>query len=650
MKISLAGPAYTAKSVVAAAQETINWYPETIAVGDEPRRQTLVGRPGLKFFAQLTPAKIRCLWAGGGRLFAIHGNKQSEINQAAGITTAAQTVAESSPAASPDPAQIFSNGHQLMIVAGGLVYCNNGAGPEQVFFQLTGTGDTLPTGTGHTFENVLYLDTGTLFTAVMMGGPITIAGRKHTVVLFIDSTHVTIDPPSPIVGGDPVETRWTFTGVGYPGGVNTLSRDPGPMEFAADMVGKVITANGRNYTVTAFTDVDHLAITPAAPYEADVRWNIQGDEPVTAVTGGFLDGYFVVNRPPNPPAPVARAGTRRRNRAGVEEDPGRQFNISALQDGTLWDPLDFGVKEGHGDYIRSILCDHEELWLLGNETTEIWSNVGDPLFPFQRIPGAFIHEGSVSTYAPCSVGTTVCALTGSPNGQTVAYQAVGFQPQRVSTFAQEQAWNAPGFNARDAVSYSYLDAGHLFWVINFWAQQQTWVYDVTEKLWHQRYAYSAPLAKYVRYQPWFHVFIPEWGVGGKHIVGDPATGKLYEQSLDFYDDDDNVIQYIRTFPHLLDEDRNLFHHRFELFLETGTVVAPAPEMIVGLDWSNDRGHTFPANRTVLQTSGVAGKFNKRIVWRRLGSSRDRVYRIGVQGKGKVALTDAFLEVTPSGIA
>ena len=83
-------------------------------------------------------------------------------------------------------------------------------------------------------------------------------------------------------------------------------------------------------------------------------------------------------------------------------------------------------------------------------------------------------------------------------------------------------------------------------------------------------------------------------------------------------------------------------------METGTVAAGDPEMTVGLDWSNDRGHTFlPVPQ--FQSSGAAGNYSKRIVWRRLGRSRDRVYRIGVQGKGKVAMTDAFLEATP-GIA
>jgi hypothetical protein len=76
-------------------------------------------------------------------------------------------------------------------------------------------------------------------------------------------------------------------------------------------------------------------------------------------------------------------------------------------------------------------------------------------------------------------------------------------------------------------------------------------------------------------------------------------------------------------------------------METGLT----PQMLVGLDWSDDRGHTFTAVAP-FHTSGGAGQLSARIVWRRLGRSRDRVYRVGVQGTGKVALTDAFLEVTP----
>jgi hypothetical protein len=571
MKISLSGPSYTLQSVVAAAQQCMNLYPETLAVADEPRRQVLFGRPGLKLFATLSPAKIRCLWAGGGRLFAIHGNKLSEVLSNGTVNARAGIVATGS--IEPDPAQIFSNGHQLMVVSGGLVYCDNGGvggGPLPVNFSVGGTASA--TGT----NDQLHWLTGTPFDFSMVGRTLRMDGSFY----HVDAVPVTT-----------------------PAGILML-------------------------------------VTPNPPLTSEGVWTVDSGGPLDGVTGGFLDGYFIVNRVPTP---------------GVANDPGRQFNISALYDGTLWDPLDFGVKEGYADYINSILCDHEELILFGRETIEVWTNIGSTLdnsgvasFPFQRQAGAFIRDGSVAVYAPCSVGPYICWLGGTPSGQTVAYRALAFTPERISTYAQESTWNAPDFKVSDTVSYSYRDGGHLFWVVNFWQQGQRggcWVYDMGEGLWHERAGYDTTLKQFERYQPWFHAFIPEWGQGGTHIVGDPVTGKLYEQALKYYDDDGAAIQYLRAFPHLLNENRNQFHHRFEAYMETGTVAAAAPEMIVGLDWSDDRGHTFKT-LPPLHSSGVNNDFTKRIVWRRLGRSRDRVYRIGVQGHAKVALTDAFLEATP----
>jgi hypothetical protein len=43
--------------------------------------------------------------------------------------------------------------------------------------------------------------------------------------------------------------------------------------------------------------------------------------------------------------------------------------------------------------------DHREIWLFGNNTTEIWINIGDPDFPFQRIQGAFLEIGCAAPYS-----------------------------------------------------------------------------------------------------------------------------------------------------------------------------------------------------------------------------------------------------------
>src|SRR5262245_56416355 len=120
MRISLAGPSYTSGSVNAAAQQTMNLVPEPIEVANEPVRMALYGRPGIRMFTILTQPKIRALWSGGGRLFCVSGPTLSEVFENH------NTVDRPGPMATgpndPDPAQIYSNGHQLMIVSGGKVY------------------------------------------------------------------------------------------------------------------------------------------------------------------------------------------------------------------------------------------------------------------------------------------------------------------------------------------------------------------------------------------------------------------------------------------------------------------------------------------------------------------------------------------------
>jgi len=393
--------------------------------------------------------------------------------------------------------------------------------------------------------------------------------------------------------------------------------------------------DGHIYTIVGVNLVaspKQAFLDPAPPDATDVIWLAGTGPQVDAVSGCFLDGYGIVNRVPAP---------------GTPDDPGRQFAISAINDFTSWSPLDFGVKEGHPDYIRSVLADHEELWLFGTETIEIWTNTGGDStnpFPFQRTPGAFIHEGSVSTYAPCSVGLSVCWLGGGPDGQVIAYRAQGLQPQRISTHAEEHRWNAGGYKVSDAVTFGYTEGGHIFWCVNFWQQQEVWVYDLTTGLWHERAAWDAGASQYLRHRPWYHAFIPEWGGNGKHIVGDPATGKLYEQSLDYTTDDGDWVQYTRAMPHLANEDQYGYHHRFEMYLESGAQASGDPAPVLGLDWSDDRGHTFIDQRVT--QAAASGDYRRRAVWRRLGKSRDRVYRVGVTSKSKVAIVDAFVEMTP----
>lgn len=340
------------------------------------------------------------------------------------------------------------------------------------------------------------------------------------------------------------------------------------------------------------------AISPAQP----------GGQSGTARTGTFLDGYYIASK-----------------------FSSKKFFISSINDGTTWDALDFASKEGYPDAINAVLSYQSELWLFGDQTTEVWVNDGSADFPFRRQPGAFIHEGCVATFSPIGLGTNVGWLGGDATGRTVAWIAQGYQPQRVSTHAVEQAWNGYGTVA-DATSWTYTDRGHVFWVLTFPTAGATWVYDLVTKMWHERASLTSGALGQYRARCNAYVF-------DRQLVGAYNSGKLYSLLANVYLDDGQPIRRIRTAPHISEEQLRAFYHRFQLDMEVGL----ASGATVSLDWSDDGGHTF--NTPINKSLGTTGAYKQRVIWNRLGSSRDRVFRVTTEAAQRVALIDAYVQIT-----
>jgi hypothetical protein len=349
----------------------------------------------------------------------------------------------------------------------------------------------------------------------------------------------------------------------------------------------------------------------AAPVPADdtIPSGQPGGQVGTASTGTFLDGYFIASKYSS-----------------------KRFFISDLSEGAAtWDASDYGTKEGYPDAINRILSYQSELWLFGDQTTEVWINDGNADFPFRRQPGAFIHEGCVATFSPVGLGTNIGWLGGDATGRTVAWIAQGYQPQRVSTHAVEQAWAAYATVA-DAISWTYTDRGHIFWVLTFPTAAATWAYDLVTKMWHERASLTGGTLGQYRARCNAYVF-------GRQLVGAYDSGKLYSLLPTTYTDDGQPIRRIRTAPHIAEEQLRAFYHRLQLDLEVGLTNGAT----VSLDWSDDGGHTF--NTPISKSLGSTGSYKQRVIWNRLGSSRDRVFRVTTDAQQRVALIDAYLQVT-----
>lgn len=398
--------------------------------------------------------------------------------------------------------------------------------------------------------------------------------------------------------------------------------------FDIGMTGQTIVFTGvpgGPYTVQSIFSPNLLTTTPNPGLFSSNDWSCT---PVmNARRGTFLDGYFVVSRPSS-----------------------RQFNISNLLDGATWDGLDYAYKEGYPDNLQAVWAEPPLLYLLGVETLEVWRNTGNASFPLERVDGGFSRVGLAATWSCASLMGRLHMLAGGSYGQVVAVRMDGTTPVRISSYALEEALKVVAF-PNEGWSYTYVDRGHLFWVLYF-GGINTWVFDATEAMhrppqecWHERAMWDGAIN--LPYKAAFHTFLPEWN-GGTHIVGDAANGKLYMQSSDYYDDLGNDIQYCRALAYVFNDNKRIYHHRLEVEMETGVMGT----LTVEIDWSDDRGETFGADGVVgARRSLTAYKaaasldYTTRFFTTRLGSSRGRIYRLWLTGKSRVAVADAFLEAT-----
>ena len=351
-------------------------------------------------------------------------------------------------------------------------------------------------------------------------------------------------------------------------------------------------------------------------------------DPVTTVanvsTVAFLDGFFV---------------------ALIKNS--NKIQTSALLDATTWPGLNVNEVSEFPDNVVSMAILHREVVLFGLKASVVYDDLGlSPGSPLGVNQSAgVIEQGAVALYSPVNLDNTVFWLGQDSRGAGIAWRFSGYTPVRISTHAMEFAWSRYPTIA-DAIGYGYQDQGHSFFVLTFPSGNATWVYDVATQLWHQRAAWNG--LNFTRHLAQNHVYC-----FGKHLVGDFQSGKVYEMSIDFLTDNGQAIRRVRRAPHVSLEQQWMFHSQLEVILETG--IGPQPPLLDGqgnprgpmasLRWSDDGGHTWSNYHD--EDMGQTGKYRTRVMFRRLGRSRDRVYELSCADPAIYRVIDAYLEATPN---
>jgi len=609
------GPSYEAPSIYQDAQECINYFPEIDPLKQPGDRGVvaLYPTPGLTSQVVLQTAQevrgmrtvsggAQLVAVGGPYLYALTSNLVPTIvgvlnssTGSVGITdnglnvyivdgTYRYTWRISSPASAVFTGSISGTTLTVTAMTSGTIAIS------QALFGLSISAETvitaLGTGTGgvgtYTVNNSQTISSETMNSATV-GAVVT--GSMATTTLTVTAVTSGTLYVGQTVRGAGVTTNTIITALGTgTGGTGTYTIN-NSQTFSSG------TLYGLNYTIIPSTDG---AFTGANVVD-------------------IVDNYFVYNRPST-----------------------QQWAASGLLS-PITAALSFASKDGAPDNLVSLIVDHREVYLLGENSSEVWVDTGSVPFAFQRIPGTSTQHGIAAVFSMARVGNSFAYVSKNIRGQAEIVMMNGYVPSRISTHAVENTLT--GQTISDAVAWTYQLEGHEVYVVSFPTIDITWAYDATTTMWH-KWLYNDNNNVYHRCRGNCAALFQ-----GNVLVGDYANGIIYKLDRNNYTDNGQPIKRLRRAPHIVTDLQRQYFDELQIQFQPGVGLSTGqgndPQAM--LRWSDDGGSTWSSEHWA--TIGLTGAYKNRAIWRRLGQTRDRVFEVTVTDPIKAVIISANLKAS-----
>jgi hypothetical protein len=654
------GASYEAPSIYQDAQECINFFPEVDPAKQQGERGViaLYPTPGLTIKAVLPNLQeVRGLHtvSGGNQLIAVCGSYVYALTANLVPSVIGQLNSNSGIV------RITDNGINVYIVDGAYRYTWYISSPSAAVFYGSTSGTTLTvtgisSGVIAVGQSLFGIDVlpQTVITALGTGtggvGTYTI-NRSQTVAARSLNSAAVAAVVTATIAGTVMTVSAVASGVLHVG--QTISG-------AGVTIGTIITALG-----TGSGGVGTYTLSVASTVAVGVTMYGLNFSVLPSTDGAFsgantvdiLDNYFVYNNPTT-----------------------QQFGASDLLS-PISPTTSFSLKDGAPDDLVALIVDHREIYLMGEISSEVWTDVGSVPFPFQRIPGTSTQHGIAAPFSIARLGNSFAYVSRNNRGQAQIMQMQGYIPQRISTHAVENTLANKYIS--DAISWTYQLEGHEVFVVTFPTLELTWAYDATTQMWH-KWLYTTNNNEYQRHRGNCCAVFQ-----GLVIIGDYENGKLYELDKTNYTDDGQKIRRLRRAPHLVTEFQRQYFDELQIQFQpgVGTSGLSGPTQILGsnivylgetytiaaddtliakdtdilvigsqnvappvttdnpqamLRWSNDGGSTWSNEHWT--GVGQLGRYKNRAIWRRLGTARDRIFEVVVTDPVNFVIISANLKV------
>lgn len=312
-----------------------------------------------------------------------------------------------------------------------------------------------------------------------------------------------------------------------------------------------------------------------------------------------------------------------------------QVVASPIDNAIDFDPLDATTINSKADKALAVFGNRRDLWIVGNNSAEIWYNAGNAQFPFSRRDSVQVDRGTSSSDTVIGIDNTLAWLDNL--GQVILID--GYSPKVISTQPMHATIRKYP-TITDAYACSYQENGQWFAEFTFPSGETTWVYSMGTNLWHKRSYWDSANAQHIRNKLKYTVLINNNVFGSGY---DNAVVYFIDDSV--FTDNSNPIIRTRTSSHSNMEFAKLRFHCLELKTEGGiglnTGQGSTPQ--ISLQVSKDGGHTYGNEKW--RNLGELGNFKKRVRWNRLGAARSFTFKLTLSDPVKCVLLDASADIT-----
>jgi len=285
-------------------------------------------------------------------------------------------------------------------------------------------------------------------------------------------------------------------------------------------------------------------------------------------------------------------------------------------DGKNFNALDFADAEILPDFITKCHVNHNQLYIGGKDSIEVFQTIATSGFPFQRITNAYVQKGISAPNTAVDFDDGFMFIGGGRGEKASVWKVRGSTFSKLSDSSIDHLLQKESQeNIKNARAWVYSDNGAYHAV--FTVGNNTFVYDATASRqtgvpqWHQR---QTGISVELAYRGWRarHGIVTQ----GNVQVADDRSGIIGILDATEYTEYGADIERVISTKPFISNLESVFNYEIELFMETGVGNPTEPDPVIRLDYSDDGGATY--SHEIPKSIGKIGERRVKVIWDRLG--------------------------------